>query len=282
MNYSVINPENVSKLGILPESMLSELISRGGFCVIAGNDDANAGIAVFTFASKEGEMLLRYIMVQPECRGQGTARGMFEYACGILKQGETLGITCRISGKTAYIVEMKEFLEALGFQITVPYDLLMEYRLSTILDNKKFHALLAKMPECIRSEKEISSAARNRFYGDLAAQGLVINNDDYDHELSRFYAKEEKVKGCILVKKEDDTLCMRLFHLSEGTADPVAFPGMLASCARASFESDRTDRIFRLHFRRSELKNSLTEVLGYPEYGCIFQEYRMCLQAQKA
>jgi GNAT superfamily N-acetyltransferase len=279
MTYTVVNPENAAELETIPEDMLDVLNHQGGFCIIADEDEEMHGIAVFSLDAPDGEVRLEYIAVPSEYRRQGVAAGMLSFASDMLRESKTEKIVCSVSGKIEYISEMIPFMKALDFQVTVPFDQAVEYRLRTILDNKKFHPLFEKMPECIKSEDEILSAKFRQFQGELAAAGIIVKGDDYDRKLSRYYVKDGEVKACMLVREEPDTFDMRLFHAAEGVNDPIAFPGMLAACADAAFEKGHEDRIFRLYLRSTELKDRLAEILGRPEFDFIVQEYEKTLAA---
>lgn len=278
MNYTVIDTKNAEELDILSHKMLEVLKTRGGFCIIADEEDTLKGISVFTYSDRNGGIRLEYIMVTSEYRKQGIAAGMLEFAGDVLRQGNVGSIVCNVCGKIDYISDMMPFMKAAGFHITVPYDQVMEYRLKAILDNQKFRPLFTKMPDCIKPEQELLSSAEKRFFSEVANKGLVIESRDYDHGLSRFYVKDGDVAGCMLVTREDELVNMRLFCVTENGKDPIAFPGMLAACARAAYEQDKTDRVFRLHFRNTGFKDSLNTVLGYPEYDYILQKYEKTLQ----
>ena len=47
------------------------------------------------------------------------------------------------------------------------------------------------------------------------------------------------------------------------------------------YEKNNKERLLRLHFRSTELRGSLMEVLGYPEYDGIFQQYERSVQAEE-
>ena len=281
MNYTVIDPKNAEKLDILPDKMLEVLKAHDGFCVIADDEDTLKGMTAFSFSDTDSSVRLEYVIVPSEYRRQKVASGMLDFACDALGQGGAGRIVCSVCGKIGYISDMMQFLEAADFHITVPYDQIMEYRLKTILDNKKFHPLFAKMPDCIRSEQELLSTGVKKFFGELAEAGLVIGRDDYDHELSRFYVKDKDVEGCMLMREEDGLVSMRLFYVTDNGKDPIAFPGMLASSTKAAYEKNNKERLLRLHFRSTELRGSLMEVLGYPEYDGIFQQYERSVQAEE-
>ena len=277
MDISIIDVQKAIEFKLMPDVLIQTMTEKGGFVVLAHDDDEIKGMSVISYAEMAAEMSLEYIFVLSRYRGTGLAGQMMDYTYDFLKRAEVKLITCTIIGTMDFAVPLYSFLTEQKFELIVAYYHFIEYKLGDIINSKKFAPMFGKIPKCISGLKDLRDLQMRKFGNRLAERGVAFDSRKYDQDISCFYIREDEIEGCMLANIRDNMAVIEYVYIDGDSHDPVVFPGMLAVCVSTAYSKLGADALCRIYLQYSDMYEALKKVLGEPVEDMLIQQYEKTL-----